>query len=45
MYDKKKNEQCTTTILKLQNPCNFNYLSKTLAAPLTIFRGTRVEED
>ena len=31
---KKKIEEITNTISKLQNPCNFNYLSKTLAAYL-----------
>ena len=32
-------------ISKLQNPCNFNYLSKTFAAHLKISRGKQVEKD
>ena len=37
-------EEITNTISKLQNPCNFIYLSKTLAAHLTISRGTHIEK-
>ena len=37
LYDPKKIiEVITNTISKLQNPCNFNYLSKRLEAHLTI---------
>ena len=45
MIQKKKIEVITNTISKLQNPCNYNYLSKTLSAHLTISRGAQVEND
>ena len=41
---RKKNQVITNTISNLPNPCNFNHLSKTLAADLTISLSTQVEK-